>query len=72
MRECFIKKDQIWLHTNGYLYVVLMVTNLDAGQDRQDEYPVTVVYTRYSEPDGKLWSKKLDGFLNSRVYVKTL
>lgn len=64
-----LKSGQLWLHSNGYTYVVLYVTNTHAEPEKQDEYPVTIVYTRYTEPDQKIWSKPVDSFLRSRVYV---
>ncbi|MGZ8172970.1 MAG: hypothetical protein ACXWT0_03810 [Methylobacter sp.] len=44
-----------WLHKNGYLYTVLIITN--AKSERPDEYPVTVVYKRLI--DNTIWSRPL-------------
>ena len=56
--------NSLWRHTNGNVYKVLHVANLDAEESRMREYPVTVVY---QGPDGRIWAKPLEGFLASRT-----
>jgi hypothetical protein len=41
-----------WRHTSGNIYLVLAITNEHA--ERQDQYPVTIVYTGR---EGKIWSR---------------
>lgn len=55
-----------WLHKNGNIYEVLLITNKYADDNKKDEYPLTVVY---QGPDGKIWSKPVYDFIKSRVYI---
>jgi hypothetical protein len=46
----------IWRHRNGNFYRVFMFANTE--QDRQDEYPTTIVYTNIK--NGHQYSRRLD------------
>lgn len=51
----------IWIHKSGRQYQVLLLANLEATTDRQDEFPFTVVY---KDGEGRIWSRPL-----SRWYI---
>lgn len=46
----------IWIHRSGRQYQVLLLANLWATTDRQDEFPFTVVY---KDGEGRIWSRPL-------------
>jgi hypothetical protein len=54
-----VKPNTYWLHKNGNLYSVLMITNQDSTRE---EYPVTVVYIGLN---GKVWSRPLSDWHRS-------
>lgn len=60
------KVGSIWDHKNGSTYTVLMIYNRKS--DRQDEYPVTVIYERLS--DGTVWSRPLSRWYGSFTEIK--
>lgn len=60
--------SSLWIHKNGSVYRVDDIRNEDASEDRRDEYPIIVCYTR--ESDGSKWAKDLDGFLMHRRLLK--
>lgn len=59
------KINSTWQHTNGNLYKVVCISNLDAT--RQEEYPATIVY---KSSDNRIWSRPLSRWHASFTEVK--
>lgn len=59
----------LWRHKNGNLYRVLIVSNLDATEEKSKEYPITITYRSLS--DRKVWSRTIDRWHGSMTAVKT-
>lgn len=57
---------KLYRHTNGNLYTVLMLTNLDASPESAEKYPIDVVYTGQN---GKVWSRRLSDWERSFTLV---
>lgn len=51
-----------WIHRSGQQYQVLLLANLGATTDRQDEFPFTVVY---KDGEGRIWSRPLSRWYDS-------
>lgn len=62
-----LKPDSVWLHENGVQYTVLILTNVNVSSEKRDEYPLSVVYMN---PEGDVYSKSVEGFLNKRTLIK--
>lgn len=56
-----VKEGSVWVHTNGNVYEVLMITN--KGSENPTRYPVTVVYK--NRLVGTIWSRPLDEWARS-------
>lgn len=57
------KKFEKWKHHNGIVYTVDCLANTESISP---EYPTTVVYIG---PNGKVWAKTLDNFLQKMTRV---
>lgn len=55
----------IWKHHSGRQYVVVTFANVE--QDRQDEYPTTIVYDNIM--NGKRYSRKLSDWDRSMTLI---
>lgn len=53
-----------WVHTNGNVYTVFLITNLKS--DRPEKFPVTVVY---EGQNGNVWSRPLSQWHRSFTQV---
>ena len=58
--------NSVWKHTNGNLYIVLVIANEKADESRIQQYPVTVVY---GGENGNVWSRPLTEWHRSMSYV---
>ena len=58
----------LWKHKSGVNYVVILVSNTSADEDRKSEYPATVVYRRVS--DNTYWSRPLSKWHESFTEIK--
>jgi len=58
------KPNDIWMHSNGILYRVIMLTNM---QSKKEKYPPTVVYETIS--NGNVWSRPLSDWHRSMTFV---
>jgi hypothetical protein len=45
---------------SGFVYSVEVVANLDADADREDEYPITIVY---KSVNGIVWSRPIENWV---------
>ena len=61
-----VKTNSVWKHTNGNLYIVLVIANEKADESRIQQYPVTVVY---GGENGNVWSRPLTEWHRSMSYV---
>ena len=54
-----------WMHENGNIYTVLLITNEHAINN--DNYPVTVVY----EENNRIWSRPLSRWHRSMIRMES-
>lgn len=59
-----VEEDQVWKHTSGTEYTVILIANKDATKS---SYPVTV---NYYGPDGKYWAQSLERFVQDKVLLR--
>lgn len=60
------EQGSLWKHTNGNIYRVSYVSNVDTT--RPEQYPVTVVYGNVN--NGSIWSRPLSDWYRSMTEVK--
>jgi hypothetical protein len=56
-----------FMHRNGNIYTVLLLTNLHGTPERREKYPVQVVYIGQN---GNIWSRALSDWDRSFVHFK--
>lgn len=62
-----VKKNQVWMHNNGNKYTVIGFAN--EYTSNPTKYPVTVIYRGHN---GRVWSRPLEDWHHSFIYIDTL
>lgn len=60
--------ESCWRHKSGQIYLVVLVTNTNADENKKDEYPVTICYRRLR--DSTVWSRSLSRWHESFTEIK--
>ena len=58
------------MESNIGRYLILHLANNDISPEKNQEYPMTVVYRREDEPDGEVYAKKPHEFILNRTHVQ--